>query len=304
MRSTSAVAKILLSYIGYPCSAGKYLKKALKNLGHEVVHIGQDTKGFLPWQPSVDFSKYADTPDIPFEYNQKMSLLTVEAALEQSGPVDMIIQCDANFHIIGKAPVPNIVWLIDNHTANYNASCEKADVLFGAHSWGNHSQDKNFIWLPCAYSPSDHFVVPDATKTMDLIFAGVIYAHRAKYLEAIAPLGKVGAAMGVLGEEYNTLYNSARIGLCASFCGDVPMRVFENAAQGLCVFADRQRDLSKLGLKEGRHYVAFSSIDEAVNKFKWLMDSPEIVEQIANAGRKALSKETYESRVETMFSYL
>jgi spore maturation protein CgeB len=196
------------------------------------------------------------------------------------------------------------VWLIDNHAATYDASCENADILFGAHSWGQHSQDRNFVWLPCAYSPSDHYVVPEAQKNMDLLFAGVIYPNRAKYLEALAPLGKIGAAMGVLGEEYNALYNTARIGLCVSLYGDVPMRVFENAAQGLCVFADRQRDLTKLGLREGKHYVAFSSVDEAVSKFKWLMESPDIVEQIANAGRKALSKETYESRVETMFSYL
>lgn len=299
--------RILLSYIGYPVGAGKFFKKALRNLGYKVVHFGPDADRTLPWMPNEDFSKYADRPDVklPYPYEQTypmdMALGEVEA---KYGKVDLVIQMDANFHLVGKAPVPNVVWMIDNHVANYDASVENADAVFGAHSWGHHSGDKNFAWLPCAFSPTDHFLTPGAERVYDLLFMGVVYPHRAQMLNYLAPHGKVGMAMGILGKEYNDKYNQARMSLCMSACGDLPMRVFENAAQGCMIFCDKQPDLDKLGLKYGQHYISFDSYADAVEKFKLLIKEPERVGYIADMGRAALAKETYESRAETMISML
>lgn len=294
------MSRILLSYIGYPVGAGKFLKKALRSMGHEVTHIGPDAKGYLPWQPQTDFSAYADAPDIalPYPYPQK-----VYETKDSFAEYDLILQCDAGFYLKGDFKPINAVWEIDNHVVPYSNYVE-FDIIFGAHSWGYDSDKKNFHWVPCAYSPSDHYEMPNSEKPYDLVFLGCIYNHRFTILQSLKPYGNIAAGMGVLGEEYNRVYNLSRIGFCQSLCGDLPMRVFENSAQGCMIFCDRQRDLDKLGLKEGIHYVGFSTPEEAVEKFKSLLAEPEWVKAIAKAGKVALKDETYQRRVETMFNYL
>lgn len=292
------MSRILLSYIGYPVGAGKFLKKALRHTGHEVIHCGAFTGGTLPWKPEQDFSAYADKPDIVLPMQ---STYPLEKVLEQSGKVDLIIQCDANFFLTGKASCPNVVWAIDNHVAKYDAV--EFDVFFGAHSWAYGSNQKNFVWLPCAYSPSDHYTT-GAKRDADLAFAGVVYQHRLDLLNRLSKVGRVRAAIGLLGEEYNNMYNSAHMALCLSACGDLPMRVFENAAQGAMIFADYQKDLEKIGLRDGVHYVGFSSPEDAVVKFEQLVANPQRVKTIAESGHAALRNETYEQRVYTIFETL
>lgn len=294
--------KVLLSYIHYPCSAPKHLCQAFKSLGWDVVSFGPDTEGRLPWKPGAEYPRYADTPDIGLPYPFRRTY-PVENALRLSGKVDLIVQCDANFFLTGHTTVPNICWMIDNHVCTYDEAFEYCHVLFGAHSQFHGSDRPNFHWLPCAYSPQDHFDT-HSQRTHDMAFVGVPYTNRIELLSELAGIGDVVAKIGLLGKEYNDAYNSARIGLCASVCGDVPMRVFENAAQGLMVFCDRQKDLEKLGLKEGEHYVGFDSTQEAVEKFKWLLENPKEVERIAWNGKEALRKETYEQRIQEMLSWL
>lgn len=292
--------RVILNYIGYPVSAGLFTKRVIRNMGYEVIHVGAWTQGNIPWKPGVDYSKYADKPDIILPFVRTYPLETI---LEQTGPVDLIIEMDANQFLVGKPPVPCVEWAIDNHVCDYHEIYDTAHVLFGAHSWGHGSDRPNFHWLPCAYSPQDHFDT-HSQRTHDMAFVGVPYTNRIELLSELAGIGDVVAKIGLLGKEYNDAYNSARIGLCASVCGDVPMRVFENAAQGLMVFCDRQKDLEKLGLKEGEHYVGFSSTGEASAAFKWLLHYPDEVEKIAKAGQEALKKETYEQRIREMLSWL
>lgn len=287
--------RILLTYIHHPVSAPKFFKEALKGLGHDVVTAGRKMDGHLVWMPGYDFSKYKDVPDIEIDE----SIYPLESLLEKSGEVDMVIQMDANQFFVGKSPVPNVVYAIDNHVAKYDAT--DFDFFFGAHSWGHGSDKENFHWMPCAYSPKDHYPTK-ARIIYDAGFIGVIYENRKELIEKLSKVGKIAIGMGVLGEEYNNAYNQSRIGLCLSLCGDLPMRVFENAAQGLLVFADNQRDLEKLGMREGEHYVGFSSIDEAVDKFSYLMNHPKEVSVIAARGKDFLKEHTWESRAKSIIS--
>jgi spore maturation protein CgeB len=108
----------------------------------------------------------------------------------------------------------------------------------------------------------------------------------------------------VLGKEYNCAYNSTRIALCLSLCGDLPMRVFENAAQGAMVFCDEQMDLPKLGLQEGWDYVGFRKQSEAIEKFQKLMQEPERVKFISARGKASLAPHTYAARAKELLGCL
>src|SRR4030067_110003 len=106
--------KVLLSYIHFPVSCGRRLKRAFRNLGHDVFSIGPYTGGYIPWQPNMDSSKYADVPDIEIIQNRgpKEVERVVSRAVESFAP-DMIVQCDAHFVIDGYFDVFNVVYAID-----------------------------------------------------------------------------------------------------------------------------------------------------------------------------------------------
>lgn len=290
----SNTMRILISCIHYPVSAPKFLAKALRQLGHDVYTVGPNMGGRLPWS-SENFDKYEwrsnfapYAPDNTYCFSEIGTRFTP----------DLIVQCDANFFMTGLTPCPNVVWAVDNHVAAYDKA--NFDVFFGAHSWGYGSDKENFHWLPCAYDPQEHYQIPDAVKHFDAAMIGVMYPQRVELLNALAPHGSILAGTGLLGKEYNEAYSHARIALISSACGDVPMRVFENATQGCLILCDRMKDLDKLGLTEGQDYIGYSTVEEAVGEFRLHGFRNEENELIASNGKVTLAAHTYEARAQTI----
>lgn len=300
------MTKVLLSCIAYPCGAGRFVYNALKALHYDVVSFGPEPGGYLPWEPSMDFSKWAWAPDVSLPYPFR-HVFPVQDALALCGPVDLIIQCDARFYLTGQAPCKNVVWAVDNHVCDYGFSKEDVhyDRFFAAHSWAYVSDNPIFEWLPCAYEPTKHYVDKSVAKEFDAALIGVPYPARVALVQALQQKAdaKVLVGLGVLDKDYNHAYNSAVIGLVQSIAGDVPMRLFENAAMGLCLLTDRQRDLEKLGLKEDRDYVGYSTIDEAVEKMRWLKANPARRAEIAESGRQVLAIHTYANRAQQILTW-
>ena len=297
--------KVLISAIHYPVSAARFLAEGYRRLGHTVVTLGPTTGGMIPWGNGQDFSAYAWTPDVLLEPAPpivEMPMKSIEdgrAYVEQIAP-DLLVQCDANLSLDGvSGVVPNVCWAVDNHVAKYDDV--PFDVVFGAHSWGYQSDKENFVWLPCAYDPKEHYQIEGAFKHFDAAMIGVMYLQRKILLNALAEHGSVLAGTGVLGERYNEAYNSARIAIVQSVCGDVPMRVFENAAQGLALLVDRnERDLMRLGLEEGEHFLGYADPDEAVAQFQYLKKRAHVCERMADRARRKLAQHTYEARAQTI----
>lgn len=258
--------------------------------------IGPAAGGHLPWAPQKDFSAYTWTPDIQTDqYMIRHHKIPSHQAIDEA---ELVIQCDANFFLTNNFRCPNVVWAVDNHVARYDET--HFDLFFGAHSWGYGSERKDFHWLPCAYDPEAHYVIPNVAKPFDLACIGVMYPKRIELVEALSKHGSVLVGQGILGKEYNEAYNSARIALVQSARGDVPMRLFENAAQGLCILCDRQHDLGKLGLMESTDYWGFDSVNGVVDTFQYLLTHPEMLQQTASFGKEALAAHTYEARAQTI----
>lgn len=299
--------RVLLSCIHYPIAAGRFLAEGFRRLGHEVITLGPTTGGQIPWGNGQDFSAYAWTPDVllepgpPIVADAMRSIVDGRAYVKAIEP-DLLVQCDANFSLDGVGGVvPNVCWAVDNHVAKYDDVV--FDVIFGAHSWGCQSDKENFEWLPCAYDPQAHYPIPGACKHFDAALIGVLYPQRTQLLHALAAYGSVLAGTGLLGAAYNDAYNAARIALVKSICGDVPMRLFENAAQGLALLVDRdERDLSRLGLEEGEHYLGYADPDEAVAQFQYLKKRAHVCERMADRARRKLAPHTYEARAQTILN--
>lgn len=288
--------RIVISAVHYPISAARYLATAFKRLGHEVITVGVAAGGWLPWAPDVDFSQLAWTPDQALSADNESRIFDYSEIAHYQP--DILIQCDAR-QFIDNVTVPNVCWAVDNHVAQYDEV--PFDLFFGAHSWGWHSKRDNFEWLPCAYDPQEHYQIKGVEKQFDAAMVAVMYPNRQQLLNALAPYGRILAAQGFLGEAFNQAYNAARIALIQSSCGDVAMRVFENAAQGCLLFLDRgERDLQRLGLEEFEHYIGYGDYDEAVEQFKFIKARPHLLERIADKAQRKLAPHTYEARAQTI----
>ena len=76
--------------------------------------------------------------------------------------------------------------------------------------------------------------------------------------------------------------NKAKIGLVWSSREDVIARVFEVMAMRMVPVMNRLSGLDYLGFEEGRHYLGFSTMEEAVAQVQWAVGNPKFAEQIAN----------------------
>ena len=110
---------------------------------------------------------------------------------------------------------------------------------------------------------------------------------------------KTFAATGLLWEDYNAVYNRAKIALVKSVHGDVAQRVFENMAQGCCVLADRAPDAERLGFWPGVEYAAYADSADAVTGARCLIESGQW-KDIAERGAQAVKPHTWMARAQTL----
>jgi spore maturation protein CgeB len=105
--------------------------------------------------------------------------------------------------------------------------------------------------------------------------------------------------VGAIYEEYNALYNTAKIALVKSACGDLPIRFFENMAQGCCVLSDYLPDAIKLGFVPGEDFALYNGAEEAAYTAKWLIESGKWREIAAN-GKAKVQGHTWDNRAEQL----
>ena len=293
--------KVLLSCRHYPVAAGRYVYWALRRMGHEVVTVGPAEGAFLPWANGTNLEPYEWKPDIPLSpapFGSQVFAPLSDALNRLATPPDLIIQMDAHFVMGGKAPCPNVLWMIDNHLTPYG-EYEQFDRIFIAHSWGYGKDESHAEWLPCAHDPQHHFVIDEnAPRPFDVAVVGVMYPQRQQMIEALRAAGlKVFAAQGAIYEQYNRIYNAAKVALVVSSKRDVAMRVFENMAQGCLVVADEAADMERCGFRYGEDYVSYANVSECVSGIKAALANDRARNEIIRNARAAVAPHSWENRV-------
>jgi hypothetical protein len=255
--------KILLVGYWFGCCVGRHFYKAFKQLGHDTIAAGTTWGNYIPWAGGTMLS----TSFIPDMIMHQTAIPTYRAICEYVGSdFDFVLHFDPHM-VISDAPVPKILYAPDCHVRDYDPG--KFDLVFGAHSWGIHSDAENFRWLPLGYDP-DECYDKQLDRPIDVGMIGCVYERR---LEAIKLLLRKNitllTAWGRSGEEWNDLYNMVKMALVVTHSGDLSDRLFANMAQGCLVLADRGIvDLGKLGAKEGIHYLAFGSDWELIEQIQ------------------------------------
>jgi hypothetical protein len=279
--STSSL-KILITAIHYPVASGRYMADAFRRLGHEVQTYGAST-GANIWGIKVDERhEWKANHDPVFR-------------------PDVLINADSGRQPEGEFDMPVVLWGVDNHVRDYAG--RDYDAMFLAHSWGARMNEPNAHWLPCAYDPT-HFFDAGLERRNDVAIIGVPYEARQEIVLHMQAAGlNVYHGLGAVYDEYNAIYNTAKIALVKSACGDLAQRFFENMAQGCCVLTDFTPDAIKLGFKPYEDFWLYNGPDEATAAAKWLIDSGEW-QRIARNGYNKVQGHTWDNRAAQLLKVL
>lgn len=296
--------KVLLLSIWYPLSISRYWEIALKKrVDVDLITTGPFTGSWIPWLGGVTVdAKYAKSPNIPLPFKPNVGKISYDFVKPQLPWVpDLVLTVDAGINWIVK-PSDGVVATAgtDGHCLDYSHARSISDYFFNMHPCYAMPQDK---LLSYAFSPEVHYAMSDVEKDTDAVLIGMPYQQRVDWVKRLRASGvSVLFENGPIFDEYRQLNNRARIGLNWSSLEDCNARVFELMAMGLCPVINRVPDLAKYGFEEGKHYLGFSSLDEAVEKVLWAKNNPEWAKAIALAGYQKVHQEdwTYDRLVKTV----
>lgn len=277
---------ILIACPHFAVASGRYYTRAFKRLGHTVKTIGP-AMGDQIWGMRID-PQWVWEPEPP----------------GGDWLPDIAINCYHEMILEGRlGGAAKVLIGVDNHVMPYDFPGVSWRARFLAHSWAMGMNKPNTHWLPAAYDP-EAFGNQGRERDLDVAMVAVPYDNRMALMHRMVSAGlNVFGAMGLLWDDYNGIYNRAKIALCQSACGDVPTRVFENMAQGCCVLADRQTDLPRIGFVAGVDYWPYDAPEDAVREAKFLLESGRWREIAAN-GQAKVKPHTWDARAQAVLDKL
>jgi len=297
--------KVVLAYKAYPFAIASYFRRALERRQDvELFTVGEFFGQEIPWAGGLTIPmKYENKVDMPLPKGmQRIPWQIVDNKLPWKA--DLVINVDAGFHFSTKPNVPTAVVATDPHVLGdwYKEVRPITTKFFNMQTSYIESGDE---FLPYAFDPMCHFPVDEFPKDYDCSIVGLHYPQRDEWVARLRALGiKVNYRIGDIYDEYREENNKAWIGLNWSSLQDVTARVFEIMAMKMVPVLNRLPGLDILGFEEGRHYLGFSSMQEAVEKVQWAIANPDFAKQIALEAYQKVNwdKMTYDTRIQQIFS--
>lgn len=297
--------KVLLLYMAYPFAIASYFRHALeKRPDVELTTCGAYTGDSIPWNGGMRIPmRYVKTVDLPLPpsiINPSWEMITARLGLD----FDLVINVDAGFHLSSKPSVPYAVVLTDPHVLEdngwYPSVRPLADKVFNMQRYYMKPGD---VHLPYACSPDHHYAMSGIEKVNGASLIGLHYEQRDRLVSALRGLGHtVHYSIGEIFDEYRLVNNESVVGLNWSSLMDINARTFEIMAMKQIPLINRLPHLEELGFFEDRHYLGFSSVDEACEKFDWAIRNLDAAHAIALSAHNLVhEKHTYELRVDQIF---
>lgn len=315
--------KILFLYKAFPFAIASYFRRALERRNDvELFTCGEFFGQWIPWAGGMEIPmKYPNQVDLPIPRGMTDVPWSFIKNRLPWRP-DLIINVDAGFHLSTKPDVSYYVVATDPHVLGdwYKTVRPIADKFFNMQ--GNPYIQDGDVWLPYAFDPTVHYPISDvrteafgdewrryyqskSIKEYDCSIVGLHYPQRDEWVARLRAKGvKVNYRIGDIYDEYRIENNKAWIGLNWSSLQDVTARVFEIMAMRMVPVLNRLPGLDALGFEEGRHYLGFSNMDEAVEKVMWAINNRPFAEQIALQAYQFVNNQnmTYDNRVSQLLS--
>ncbi|MBF0304627.1 MAG: glycosyltransferase [Alphaproteobacteria bacterium] len=150
-------------------------------------------------------------------------------------------------------------------------------------------------WIPClSWRPFWH--PPDLPVERDIVFVGQVGAFHPWRGHVLENARRAGLPLWVgpmPQEEAARAYATARGAINCSLNGDLNLRTFEILGAGGLLMNDRLAPASGMDrlFEDGRHYVAWRSPEELVEKGRYYLDHPAEAAAIRRAGRALIEAE-------------
>lgn len=145
-------------------------------------------------------------------------------------------------------------------------------------------------------------VPEEVIKRLPIIARGCFYEKSAicSHRDKLISLSK-GAVYGM--KMYEILHRSrlslnVHVDMAGAFTGN--MRLFEATGVGSCLLTDWKEDMPTL-FQSDVEVMTYKSVDDCLEKARWLIDHPSLCREIAEAGqRRTLAEHTYAQRAEQL----
>lgn len=260
-----------------------YYLNALRNMGHEVMHLSSEEMPDKTKHGPFDLYLWVDWG---------------EDALTNMLPYKPIAMNDLH---------PSVYITSDTHLG-YDYRLNKAkefDHVFCNQIRAVEEFARDGVkakWLPHAVEPQAYPNKPVCVKKWDIGFVGfVTFQKRVEMLDRMFrefPDFWYGQR---LFEEAAEIYRKSRIVFNTAAVDDINMRCFEATATGSFLLTEYVDTLFEC-FADGKHLVTYKTMDEAVEKARYYLDHEYERNEIAKAGMEhTLSHHTYEHRIKTMF---
>jgi len=295
--------RLVLSGIFYPFAILSYFRHALeKRPDVELFTLGAYTGDSIPWGGGMRIPmKYVKPVDLPLPPTMtRPSWHAVKHNLPWTP--DLVIACDAGFHFSDQPDCPYAVIATDPHVLGnwYEDVRPKAGWFFGMQRYYLKPGD---IFLPYCCSPDHHYAMSNVEKDYDASLIGLHYEQRDRLVNALRSRGrKVLYDLGLIYDEYRQENNRATIGLNWSSLMDINARTMEIMAMRQVPVINRLPHLEELGLVEGKQYLGFDTVEEAVDKVEFALANPEWAKAVATSAHNIVhERHTYELRIQQIF---
>ena len=292
--------RILFAAKFFPFTMAHYFLRALRCRDDvEICTVGEFFGQYIPWNNGMIISdKYPNQVDIPLSRGMD-TVAYAQIASSLPWKPDLCLNVDAGFHFRTKPDVPYAVIATDPHVLGnwYTEVRPLADKFFNMQYSYMQSDDE---LLPYAFDKGCHYPDNSVSKEYDCSIIGLHYPQRNEWVRRLLSNGvTVNYRIGDIYDEYREENNKAWIGLNWSSLQDVAARVFEIMAMQLVPVLNKLPGLDALGFVDGKHYLGFSSMDDAVEKVMWAKSHPNQAKQIAHLAYQYVHEHnfTWDSRV-------
>lgn len=303
--------KVVISACWYAITAAAdYIARGFRQIDCEVITVGPYPGLWMPWTKNgiagvVMPDNYDCKPDIPLPYNGGMQTAPIgyiENLLPPGFEPDLWLDVNAGFYLEG-TPKKGIraTFLTDPHTGLRNIY----DSLKPQYQYVFCPQrvyaKENEYYLPYAADREWHTPI-EAEKLYDVTLIGNYYMNRVELMQFLKNQGKrIFFDLGYAKEDLQRIYSQSLIGLNWSSMYDLTARVFEVASFGIAPVFNRVPDLPLL-FEEGKDYLGFDNLNEAISQINWLLENPDDAKRIGESARKKIidGGHTWDNRAKTM----
>lgn len=293
--------KVAISGLIYPVTMMRYFWDALEAREDvEVFSTGPFFGNWIPWNNGMTIAnRYIKTPTVPLFSGASHTPFSHRIISDVTPKdIDLWLQVDAGWHFSDRPDAKKVALIeTDPHVLkdHYRPAKAYSDYTFCMQTPYIEADE---IYLPYACDVRK-FYPEERPIRYECCLIGLHYPQRDELVNRLANYNvNVYYSLGDVFDEYRNIYNESKIALSWSSLQDLPVRVFEAMGMKRPLVCNHVPDMDKFFV-DGTHYIGFTDALDASTKILDLLDKPERLKELAEAGyNEVIAKHTWDQRIQ------